>query len=228
MASKKAPKTLLRLTVPKLNTRGPLAFEQFLANLHGLLSKAAQQTKDESISFEIVNLKNLIYFYLIVPTHLKTLVASQIYSQYPAVEIQTAPEYLTRSLVKDKKILIADLKPALPPMYAFKRYPQFEDKLQQTLEDPIGPITASLTHLHDPSDTAIVQYVIEPIETSWNKAAQNTWRRFQGKGFWKWQRWQNWYCALRLDYKRSTRIAKIPLRGLVVILMGLLETFLQT
>ena len=213
-------RTLLKLTVPKLNTRGPLAFEQFLANLHGLLSKAAQQTKDESLSFEIVNLKGQIFFYIIVPQHLKTLVTSQLYSQYPELEIEMAPEYLTKSLVKDKNILIADLKPALPPMYAFKRYPQFEDKLQQTLEDPIGPITASLTHLHHKTDTAVVQYIIKPIPTQWNKAAQATWRQFYKPGLWKWQRWQSWYSQIRLDFSTTVRWSKAPFWGLIMLLSG--------
>ncbi len=220
MASKKSAKTLLRLRVPKLNTRGPLAFEQFLANLHGLLSKAARQARDESISFEIVNLEGRIYFYIIVPSHLKTLVSSQLYSQYPQVEIDEAAEYLTKKITKGKNILTAELQPALPPMYPFKRYPQFEDKLQQTLEDPIGPITASLTHLHGPTDTAVVQFVINPIPTDWNKAAKNTWRRFFQPGIWKWQRWQRWYTNQRLSFNRTERYLKSPLWGLILMFAG--------
>ena len=95
--AKAHPKTILRLEVPRGSARGPLAFEQVLATLHGLLLKQTSQTGDESVSFEIARVKGRIYFYIVVPSHLRTLIASQIYSQYPGVEIKTVPEYFTQS-----------------------------------------------------------------------------------------------------------------------------------
>jgi len=162
--AKAHPKTILRLEVPRGSARGPLAFEQVLATLHGLLLKQTSNAGDESVSFEIARVKGRIYFYIVVPSHLRTLIASQIYSQYPGVEIKTVPEYFTQSLVKNKQVLTATLRPGNPMIFPFKRYPQFEDKLNQLFEDPLGPMTSGLSHLNAPDDAAVLQFVVAPID----------------------------------------------------------------
>ncbi len=167
-------KTILRLLVPKLNERGPMAFEQVLASLHGLLSKNAKKLGDESVSFEIAKIQRKIYFYVAVPTHLRTLLKSQFYSQYPDVEIEEVPDFFTKKLIKDKKVLVATLRPSEPMMFPFKRHPQFMDQNSRTFEDPIGPISSSLAHLNNREDSAILQFVVSPIATSWHAPAKQT------------------------------------------------------
>ena len=218
--AKTNPKVLLRLKVPRLNTRGPIAFEQVLASLHGLLVKAVQKTEKETISFELVNLRGKIYFYIVVPSHLKTLISSQIYSQYPEVEIEEVPEYFTKSLVDKKNVLVATLRPKEPWVFPFKRHPQFEDKLNQKLEDPIGPITSSLTHLYNKTDTAVIQFVISPVAPRWNIVAQKTLRRFFGGGPWQWDWFRAMYQWARLNPDKKTRILKAPIWGLILFLFG--------
>ena len=221
MAKTGSPKVLLRLEVPRLNTRGPIAFEQFLASLHGLLSKQAQKSGgEETISFEIVRRAGKIYFYIAVPKHLRTLVSSQIFSQYPEVEIQTVKDYFTKQLIKDKQVLLATLRPQEPMLFPFKRHPQFEDKLNQQLEDPMGPITSSLSQLHHKNDTAIIQFVITPMRPRWNTVAQKTLRRFFGTGPWQWDWFRMFYQWARLSPKKSTRIARSPIWGTVLALFG--------
>ncbi len=218
--SKSAPKTVLRLEIPRGNTRGPLAFEQILASLHGLLSKEVKKIKDESVSFEIVRHGGRIYFYIVVPNHLRTLISSQIYAQYPGVEIEAVPEYFTKSLVKGRQTLVATLRPGRPYVFPLKRYPQFEDKLNQTFEDPLGPITSALSHLYEAQDTAVLQFVVSPIEKKWNEVAQSTLRRFMGSSPWRWDWFRDFYQWARLDPLRSKRIVRSPLWGMCIFLFG--------
>ncbi len=218
--TKKVERTILRLEVPRGNTRGPLAFEQVLATLHGLLLKQAQKTQDESVSFEIVRSQGKIYFYIVVPNHLRTLVSSQIFSQYPGVEIQEVPEYFTKKLIKNKQILTATLRPSEPWVFPFKRHPQFEDKLNQVLEDPLGPMSSALSHLHGTDDAAMVQFVITPIEKKWNEIAQKTLRRFFSGGPWSWDWFRNLYQWARLSPDKSKRFERSFVWGMMLFLFG--------
>ena len=214
-------KVLLRLTVPRLNERGPLAFEQILASLHGLLSKNAKKFGTEAVSFEVAKLGRKIYFYLAVPGHLKSLVSSQFYAQYPEVEIDVVPEFFTSKLVKDKKILAATLRPQNSTVFPFKRYPQFEDKMSQKFEDPVGPITSALSHLHHASESAILQFVVTPIDPAWNEIAQMTLRRFLGGWPWKWSWFRGVYEWARLAPRKVDRVLRMPVWGTFLVLFGL-------
>ncbi len=220
MKKKTVSKTLLRLTVPRLNERGPMAFEQVLASLHGLLSKNAKKLDREAVSFEIVRIAGKIHFYVVVPSHLKTLLSSQMYAQYPEVEIQEVPEYFTKKLVDKKEVIMATIRPAEPMVFPFKRYPQFEDKMSQKFEDPIGPITSALSHLSTKDDAAILQFVIAPISPSWNAIAQKTLRRFFSGGVWKWDWFRALYQWARLSHKKSERTMRSPIWALLIAFFG--------
>lgn len=218
--AKAHPKTILRLEVPRGSTRGPLAFEQVLATLHGLLSKQTQNAGDESVSFEIARIKGRIYFYIVVPSHLRTLISSQIYSQYPGVEIKTVDEYFTQDLVRNKQVLTATLRPGNPWVFPFKRHPQFEDKLNQTLEDPLGPMTSGLSHLNAPDDAAILQFVVAPIDKRWNEVAQKTLRRFMGGGVWKYEWFRDRYQWAAISPYRKQRLWRWPIKMLFLMIGG--------
>ncbi len=220
MKKKTVKKSLLRLTVPKMNERGPMAFEQILASLHGLLSKNAKKTGEEAVSFEIVRVGGKIYFYVVVPSHLKTLIKSQFYAQYPEVEIAEVPEYFTKKLFDQKKVLVATIRPAEPTVFPFKRYPQFEDRASQKFEDPIGPISAALSHLNSKHDSAILQFVVTPVPPKWNAIAQKTLRRFFGGVPWGWDWFRNLYQWARLSPDKNTRMQRFPIWGTILFLLG--------
>ncbi len=216
----KQKRILLRLAVPRQNVRGPIAFEQVLASLHGLLSKEIKKAGKETISFEIVKISGKIYFYISIPSHLRTLISSQIYSQYPEVEIENVREYFTKKLVKNKEILVATMRPQEPWVFPFKRHPQFEDKFNQRMEDPLGPITSSLAQLYASNDAAIIQFVITPVSPKWNAIAQKTLRRFFGSGPWQWDWFRNLYQWARLSPSKKTRFHKSPIWVSLLLLFG--------
>ncbi len=211
---------LLELAVPRLSDRGPLAFEQILASLHGLLTKRITGTERETISIELLRSEGRIRLFIVVPAHLQTLVQSQCYSQYPEVQITRAGEFFVKRLVHQKQILVAALQPSEPYVYPIKRYPQFEDRATQRFEDPLGPITAALTQLYDQSDNALIQFVISPIPPKWNEIANAALKRLSGSGLWTWDAWRSRYNAAVLDPLSGHRATRAPVRWVYNALGG--------
>lgn len=212
---KKNTLTILRLSVPKLNERGPVAFEQILASLHGLILRSMRNAKKESVSFEIVNIDGMIHFYVAIPAHLRTLVSSQIFAQYPAIEIEIIPNFFTQKLIANKKVLVTSLEPSEPWVFPFKRYTQFDDSSARTFEDPLGAITSAISSLHARGDAAILQWVVAPVDKRWNEVAQKTLRRFFRTGAWQWKWFRKMYQWIRLSPNRSTRLWRAPFRFLI-------------
>ncbi len=202
---------VLRLSVPKKNERGPMAFEQILASLHGLLTKESKKSGQESISFEIVCTNGRIYFYVVAPAHLRTLISSQFYAQYKEVEIEEVTDYFTKKLIENKKILATSLDPYNAWVFPFKRYPQFEDSTTKEFQDPLGAITSALSHLPNKGDTAVVQFVINPVGSRWEEAAENALKHLTRGGVWQWNWFQDFYQWARLDRRRWVRIARAPI-----------------
>ncbi len=89
---------VLRVAVSRLNERGPIVAEQIYAALHGIgenygfLDWLAGRTNPR-ISLEIANVKNKIQFFIWAPKRFKNVIESQIYAQYPDVEIQEVEDY---------------------------------------------------------------------------------------------------------------------------------------
>ncbi len=210
MPSKKANKLcLLKMSVPRMEARGPLAFEQILASLHGLLSFESKGG-DESISFEMVKMDRKIYFYAAVPWHLRTMIKSQFYAQYPDCLIEESPDYMTTKFTRGKKILVADMHLESPELFPIKRYPQFQDSNTRLLEDPLGPITAAISHTHSRNDHCVIQIVVKPIEPTWNEIAERVCRNLFATGIWKWKKFRNFYFKKRLSHQKKSRIVWSP------------------
>ena len=209
------PITVLRLSVPKLNERGPVAFEQILATLHGLILRDMKRGGGEAVSFEIANIQGIIHFYIVVPTHLRTLISSQIFAQYPSVEIETVRNFFTKKLIDNKKVLTTSLSPAAPWMFPFKRHPQFEDSSSRTFEDPLGAMTSAISSLNGRTDSAVIQFVVSPVSKRWNEIAAKSLPNFFRSGVWKWDWFKAFYQWVRLSPDRRTRLNRSPLRGLI-------------
>jgi len=89
---------VLRVAVSKLNERGPIVAEQIFSAIHGieenfgLWEYLSGRTKPR-ISLEIANVNNKIQFFIWAPKRFKTVIESQIYAQYPDVEIEEVEDY---------------------------------------------------------------------------------------------------------------------------------------
>lgn len=168
--------TLLEIVISKNideEPRGPLAAEQVFSNLHSISNKTNMLLRwlgdiQPRMSFEIVHHENLIHFYAWIRNDLKELVESQIYAQYPDVEIYERPDYKPLFISK-KHIVSATLTLLEPYIFPIKKYRQFEDAIAKKSYDSLSGIVSSLSKLNDPDDKAMVQIVFSPLTDEWHK-----------------------------------------------------------
>ncbi|MFZ2126311.1 MAG: type IV secretion system DNA-binding domain-containing protein [Candidatus Microsaccharimonas sp.] len=160
---------LLILEIPKTNDKQELAAEQLFASLHGILRDRhelkANAGIQEHLSFEIASVNGQIRFYAWVPKTLRSFVESQIYSQYPTVQIYEAEEdYVAHerdhSVVYTSEIVMTDNE-VLP----IKTFQNFE-------VDPLAGITGTLAKLETSGEEVWVQILVKPIADDWHKNSE--------------------------------------------------------
>lgn len=89
---------VLRVAVSKTNERGPIVAEQIFSAIHGIkgnygFSNFLSGETPPRISLEIANVNNKIQFFIWAPRKYKNVIESQIYAQYPDVEIEEVEDY---------------------------------------------------------------------------------------------------------------------------------------
>lgn len=195
--------TVMRVAVSKINERGPIVAEQIYSAVHGIGENYGfwdelMGIPAPRLSLEIASVKNRIQFFVWCPRRFKNVISSQIYAQYPDVEIEEVEDYAKkpfagfetksanapvasakpgeRSLVAyDPKInqeqvaVTAELELDDPAIYPIKRYSQFEDKLTRLATEPLAGVTATLSKLNATDEQAWVQIVIQPLGDWWRE-----------------------------------------------------------
>jgi hypothetical protein len=157
--------TLLQIIVPKNNEQKELNAEQMFAALHGILRPASEITKEgsiqEHISFEIAAQGNKIHFYAWVPKHLKSFVESQIYAQYPTVQIYEMDQDYAVTALSGRTPYSTELELTKDEIFPIKTFTSFE-------VDPLAGMTTALASLADQEEIWI-QVLLRPIDDSWHK-----------------------------------------------------------
>ncbi|RWZ78620.1 MAG: DUF87 domain-containing protein [Candidatus Microsaccharimonas sossegonensis] len=160
---------LLILEIPKTNDKQELAAEQLFASLHGILRDKTERKMNngiqEHLSFEIASVSGQIRFYTWVPKPLRSFVESQIYSQYPTVQIREADEdYVTHerehSVIYTSEIVLTD-----PEVLPIKTFQNFE-------VDPLAGITGTLAKLEQTGEEIWIQILVRPIADEWHKQSE--------------------------------------------------------
>jgi len=161
---------LLILEIPKTNDKQELAAEQLFASLHGILRDKSELKLNagvqEHLSFEIASVNGQIRFYAWVPKPLRSFVESQIYSQYPTVQIRDAEEdYVAHervhSVIHTAEITLTDNE-VLP----IKTFQNFE-------VDPLAGITGTLAKLETSGEEIWIQILARPIADDWHKSSES-------------------------------------------------------
>ncbi len=154
--------------------RGPLAAEQVFSSLHSIYQKRNSVSRwfgdvQPRISIEIANFGDLIRFYVWIRSDLKELFESQLYAQYPDIEIYERKDY-GETLTQKKSLISAKLSLQEPYVYPIKKYRQFEDAIAKKTYDSLSGIVSSLSKLHQAEDKAVVQIIFSPLADNWHKA----------------------------------------------------------
>ncbi len=171
---------LLILEIPRANDKSELAAEQMFASLHGILRDARElkinDGYQEHLSFEIASVGGQIQFYVWTPRALRNFVESQIYSQYPTVQIHTATADYTAHEQQHNVVYTAEVVLAESEFLPIKTFQSFE-------VDPLAGITGTLAKLEDTDDEIWIQILVRPVADDWHKASDAWVKRVRGGGF---------------------------------------------
>lgn len=159
---------LLILEIPKANDKSELAAEQLFASLHGILRDKNElhytHGVQEHLSFEIASVNGQIRFYVWVPKSLQSFVESQIYSQYPTVQIHEADEDYVAHERLHSITYTSEISLTTSEFLPIKTFQSFE-------VDPIAGITGTLAKLESSGEELWVQVLARPIADDWHKAS---------------------------------------------------------
>jgi hypothetical protein len=147
------------------------------ASLHGILRPKSELVKEgslqEHVSFEIVARDKTIQFYVWTPKHLKDFVESQIYAQYPTVQIREGAEDYSAREIGERTVYGTELTLNSSDVLPLRTFVSFE-------VDPLAGITGVLAKLDQPGEEAWIQVLARPIDDSWQDKGKSFIDRLKG------------------------------------------------
>ncbi len=155
----------IEITLPKDNEIKVDAAEQMFAAFSSL-KKSGFWTfleVDDTIAFEIVGKKSDIRFYVSAPSRIIDLVEKTIYGYYPTADIQKVDD--PNIFSEDGKVAYAGLvqkSSSYMPIKVFK----------DLATDALAAITSAVSKIDD-GEGAIVQYLIRPANSKWQKMGRS-------------------------------------------------------
>lgn len=185
---------LLAIDVPRNNEQSLLAVENLLTyfgGAHGgftLPEKWWHGKFQLPFSLEIVSIGGFIQFLIYTPAHLKNLVESAIYSQYPDAEVYEVEDYtkVAPNVYPDEDYdiwgseFIQTAHEALP----IRTYPQFEHDFSEPktkFRDPMASLMDLMSSLRK-GEQMWYQIILVPTSTAWTAEAQHFIDEKLGKG----------------------------------------------
>jgi hypothetical protein len=156
--------TLLYVRAPKENEeRGPLYAESAIAAMHSLKGDDVPVSLEMGMGFE-----GKIGFFVRAARGAVRLTESQLYAQYPEIDI----EYLQEdpfTLTEGEQVVSLDLVLTDPEVFPIKRHPQFDDMLTRVNVDPLAGITSTLAHYSVPGMRGHVGIIMKPLTGSFRR-----------------------------------------------------------
>ena len=176
-------KMILEVRIPKEVAKPIKAMEQVIAGFHGVHDvfswKEAwlQGEFQYSIALEIASLEGEVHFFIRAPESFRSLIESNIYSQYPDAEIVRVEDYT--NLVpynipnKEWDVFGFDFVTTKPNPYPTKTYRYFEEEREAKEEkrlDPLSNLLESMASIGE-NEYMWLQIIAKPIreEVPWQK-----------------------------------------------------------
>ena len=168
----------------------PKAMEQVFSGLHSI--------DKGNISLEILGLKKEVNFLMRLPKEYRKLFESQLYAQYPEVEIKeiydyfsTFPPFLPN---KDFDLYGSEIIFKNANHFPIRTYPFFEEVKEEKRIDPLANLIESVSQLQS-SEYLILQMIILPLtsekEKKWIEDGQKEINKLLGKKEGK-VGWRDW------------------------------------
>jgi hypothetical protein len=176
-------KVLLKIKVPRKLSKTPKAMELFFNAIH---VKPGETTPIKVYlegatrpwwSFEIVSIEGQIHFYIWTWKRFKDFIETQLYAQFPDIEIYEAEDYMNGISADLSKVSIwgTDYKFEKPDAYPIKTYADFElDKIPAKGEelkvvDPLANVFEKLSSF-GPGEFAALQIMVQVTRNkNWKK-----------------------------------------------------------
>lgn len=169
------------LKIPKEVKKTSRAMEQIFAGFHGIydppnwIERNIKGIVQLWMGLEFVSRSGDIYFYIHTPAKFRNLIESQIYGQYPAVEIEKVDDYVNDIPSdipnQDYNFLGTEMMLAKPDAYPIRTYSQFEslfETKEETWVDPLASIIELLSRIKE-GEQIWLQYLIKPCGSEWKE-----------------------------------------------------------
>ena len=155
---------ILQIRAGQENERGPLYAEPALSALHSLKGSHG------SVNLEIGMADSKIAFFVRGTPKALQLAESQMYAQYPDIEIDHLAQdpFATQ---EGEEVHSVELTLTDPEVFPIKRHPQFDDMLTRVNVDPLAGITATLARYDIPGMRGHVQISMRPLTGSFRRRA---------------------------------------------------------
>jgi hypothetical protein len=180
---------LLELKLPKEITKSPAAMEIVLEALSqpsvgSYIDVFIKGRVRPWFSLEIVSLGGQVRFFIWTQKKFKNLIESQIYSQFPTVEVYEVDDYSIQVPYDPSRFSLWGMQLALTKadVYPIKTYIDYglqDDPKEEYKVDPITPVIEFLGSIK-PDDQIWIQILIQPHRKEGYKDA-----RFNEKADWK-------------------------------------------
>ncbi|MDA1208567.1 MAG: type IV secretion system DNA-binding domain-containing protein [bacterium] len=155
---------LLHIRAGQENERGPLYMEPTISAIHSL------KKNNKQVHLEVGVAAGKIALYARGSRIALHLTESQLYAQYPDVDIERLSEDPFVSS-EDEYVVSSDLQLVDPEVFPIKRHPQFDDMLTRVNVDSLAGITSALSRYPDLGMRGHVQVIMMPIGTDYRRRA---------------------------------------------------------
>jgi len=163
---------LLAVTVPKDAERTPKAMEQIFSSAFGMahgtnmFEKYWKGNVQEFFSAELIGINGHIRYIFRMPFAFRDLFEANIYAQYPEAEIMEVEDYTQLIpddfLEKGYKCWGAEIVLLKEDAYPIRTYPDFEERINQEMLDPMSSITELFSRMGD-GEQLWIQWVCRPV-----------------------------------------------------------------
>lgn len=181
------PKIVIEIKLPEIIEKPIKAMDYVFAGLHAMHDITVWREKyiegqfQMAVSLEIVSIDGKVHFFMRLPEMFRDIVESNIYSQYPEVEITQVEDYSKQIPMdipnKEWDLFGMSWKNSKENFgYPMKTYLAFEneaERLEGRIVDPLAGLLEALGTL-TPGEQAWMQIICKPIrdnDTPWIKKA---------------------------------------------------------
>jgi hypothetical protein len=188
------------LRVPAGNDRGPQYMDQVLAAVH------QANPRRLPIHLEVCQIDCQVTLSCRFPDELRTVIASQLYAQYPECDIRLIPDE-ARVPDPSRQTWTRELH-LHHGIFPIRRYVQFEDALNRVSADPLTALFMALGEARRPASLdARITLTIAPASGAWRRRGERCLRRLSGPFFRRHHHLARLYSSWALSHRLCLRVA---------------------